>query len=567
MSGPSELTPDVVESSGTPLGSSLFSDHTELSTEQVEIGIFQRDGPTIFALLTVAVSTRICSIQCKTHQQGLLIAQEEVISVYGDQQGNPIGEGIDLPAGDYCLGLSFNSKEEADSVLSIGFEAQSYPVSNFYLSQIMFGMYRSMGFEPSHVLKYPNRSIAVATPFYRKTRADIEKARDQIKGELKLIHEQPPAWIHQPPSWSQQQPSWFQQSPQWMNQTPQWFQQQPSWVNQTPQWMQQPPAWFDKVTETLSELSRSVQTLQTSFDELKSSLLSSSPGDKIAELSALVTQNSNASSEKVMEKMDLLCQKLETPVKMDVPEKEEIPVKEEIPREEDKKEVTNPLAELQVKLDEIKLTLDKLTQDERPSNLQSSVDKSSSTLEHVNGIVERVTELVERSNGMLDRLVQTQNTPLNLEELHSNIKKSLQDLLSTHLQTSLQPPQSSPNKESLDNLATKLQKSLEDLNQVVLQRLTQMQSEFSRLVEQRGETKGHQNMETLISLKTQLEKFAEDQRKVVSVDDLERLILERKTFYEQLQRAEDYIDSVQDRRSPPDRRTSRATGGRRPNGH
>lgn len=158
--------------------------------EIINISILQREGKTVFVLLTFPTQATIKSITGITNDSSNSLIEYQVASPYGLTSGAPFNSQTKFLPGDYCIGLVFSAIEEANKIVSIKFNISLEPISNLMLSQIVFGLYRSLGFEPSHVLKYPVQSVNSGAPFYRKTRGEIGKAVDTITQLSNKIIEQ-----------------------------------------------------------------------------------------------------------------------------------------------------------------------------------------------------------------------------------------------------------------------------------------------------------------------------------------------------------------------------------------
>jgi chromosome segregation ATPase len=158
----------------------LQNDTALVHTEMIDVPIIQKDNQTIFVLLTFPTQTIIKSINGITSDGSNTQIEHQVASPYGVTVGSKFNNQTKFPPGDYCLGLVFRSNEEAAKVISIRISIILEPVSNLMLSQMIFGLYRSLGFEPSHVLKYPTQSHNAGTPFYRKTRVEVGKVMETI---------------------------------------------------------------------------------------------------------------------------------------------------------------------------------------------------------------------------------------------------------------------------------------------------------------------------------------------------------------------------------------------------
>lgn len=155
--------------------------------EVVDLPIFQSKDSSVFVLLTLPSSTLITAVAGITKTGRNLLPHYKVASPQGDANGFNFDERTRFIPGDYCLGISFRSSEEAQSVSTVRIGMQAEPISNFMLSQMIFGLYRALGLEPSHVMKYPAKSMNPNQPFYRKIRSEISKSNERLAALEQLI--------------------------------------------------------------------------------------------------------------------------------------------------------------------------------------------------------------------------------------------------------------------------------------------------------------------------------------------------------------------------------------------
>lgn len=159
--------------------------------ETVNIPIFQTYDRNVFALITFPTVSYITSINGHTQDNSDSLIEYRVVSPYGMTEGSPFNERTRLLPGDYCLGLGFRTKEEAEKVFSITLQIITEPISNLMLGQILFNLYRTLGFEPSHALKLPVKATTPGTPFYRKTRNEINKVSEQCEALARALNNPP----------------------------------------------------------------------------------------------------------------------------------------------------------------------------------------------------------------------------------------------------------------------------------------------------------------------------------------------------------------------------------------
>jgi len=149
------------------------------TTETVELYASQRRKENIYFVVTFPTATTIRSITPRFKESPVKITQQ-LVSIYGSTEGFVISDDMSLPAGDYCIILVCSDKKDTKEILGIGLQITYGNISPFILSQVLFSLSRSLGFEPSHIMNYPSRTLNPPTPFYRKLRSEINKTQNAI---------------------------------------------------------------------------------------------------------------------------------------------------------------------------------------------------------------------------------------------------------------------------------------------------------------------------------------------------------------------------------------------------
>ena len=159
----------TLDSSRTPFKRSSCSQNEEI----IDVPILQKQDNNVFISITFPTSSVIKNVKCVTNDTSESVIQYQVASPYGITSGSPFNEQTKFLSGDYCIGIALKTIDEANKILSVKLHLILEPISNLMVSQMIFGLYRSLGFEPSHILKFPVKSVSASAPFYRKTRGEI----------------------------------------------------------------------------------------------------------------------------------------------------------------------------------------------------------------------------------------------------------------------------------------------------------------------------------------------------------------------------------------------------------
>ena len=158
--------------------------------ETLYLPVYQRQDRTIYVLITFPTITTINDIKGQTLDGSDTLIEYKMVSLYGSTTGTAFNEQYKFVPGDYYLGLWFRNADEANRIVSIQIGVQMDSISNLMIVQILSGLYRSLGYEPSHVLKYPSRSAITGSPIHHKIRADLSKASTDLSTKIATLGEQ-----------------------------------------------------------------------------------------------------------------------------------------------------------------------------------------------------------------------------------------------------------------------------------------------------------------------------------------------------------------------------------------
>jgi predicted RNase H-like HicB family nuclease len=147
--------------------------------ENIRLNVVQKNDNTVFTVVTFPTITTILQVlgECRSN---LVNSKYMYVTANGESSGFEIKEATRLPPGYYCLGFVFKSKDEADAVVSLKLSLHIEHITNLTIFQSLFELYKSLGFEPSHLMGYPIKSPTSLTPFYRKTRSEINKVDEHL---------------------------------------------------------------------------------------------------------------------------------------------------------------------------------------------------------------------------------------------------------------------------------------------------------------------------------------------------------------------------------------------------
>uniref|UniRef100_A0A6C0IWG9 Uncharacterized protein n=1 Tax=viral metagenome TaxID=1070528 RepID=A0A6C0IWG9_9ZZZZ len=177
----SDISPNSQSSPGSPdLGPTHIEIGRPVCSDLMDVPVYQLNDKTVFVLITFPTTSLVTAVVGLTANRQSLSPQYKVASPYGDQNGFNFDQTTRFVPGDYCFALVFKSAEEAQSISLVRVLLQAEPISNLMVSQMIFGLYRALGFEPSHVMKYPTRSVSSGSPFYRKIRNETAKLSERL---------------------------------------------------------------------------------------------------------------------------------------------------------------------------------------------------------------------------------------------------------------------------------------------------------------------------------------------------------------------------------------------------
>lgn len=173
---------DSISATNSPIATPSFNNisRNQLSSETIRLPIIQKRDQLVSSTLTIPSITIITSAIGESSNGSYVPIQHRIFSVYGGTNGFPFDETTSFHPGDYTLGFIFESKEIADTIIGIRITMTMEHVSNMMLTQMIFGLYRSLGYEPSRSMKYPMVSTVEDVPFHQKTRLEMKKMTERV---------------------------------------------------------------------------------------------------------------------------------------------------------------------------------------------------------------------------------------------------------------------------------------------------------------------------------------------------------------------------------------------------
>ena len=170
----SDLTPAVEDISN--ILTDQLSDTSSKIREIIHTGIYKREDNTVYILMTFPTTTNIINVIPESLIENLTITSK-FATVFGTDKWF-LFEGLTFPPGDYWMKITCPSKTDSKAIIGIKLDILHEPITNFMLSQMIFGFYRSLGLEPSHILKYPYRTVDPPKSFVEKMSSEKSKQVD-----------------------------------------------------------------------------------------------------------------------------------------------------------------------------------------------------------------------------------------------------------------------------------------------------------------------------------------------------------------------------------------------------
>lgn len=170
---------DSLSAANTPIAAATPSG-IHLAHEQLRLPIIQKRDQLVSTTLTLPSMSMIVAVMGESSQGAFVPVQHSIYSTYGGTNGFPFNDKTTFHSGDYTLGFIFETKEVADSIVGIRATLAIEPVSNLMVSQMIFGLYRNLGYEPSRTMRYPVVSTVEDSSFHSKIRTEVKKLSDRL---------------------------------------------------------------------------------------------------------------------------------------------------------------------------------------------------------------------------------------------------------------------------------------------------------------------------------------------------------------------------------------------------
>ena len=145
------------------------------------LGIVHRNEKAVYVSFSSPVSFWIVSL--RTEPNLSIISQG--ISCYGTNEYKAINPQTRYPPGDYSIGVGSDSN--MTTTTGVFLQISSSGISNFEIYQLLSGVCRLLGTEPSHLLAQPARSGATNASISRKIKSSLEEIRKELWEKLEQI--------------------------------------------------------------------------------------------------------------------------------------------------------------------------------------------------------------------------------------------------------------------------------------------------------------------------------------------------------------------------------------------
>ena len=145
-------------------------------TSCIRLPIVQKQSNTYFSTITIPTLSFIEKVEGEKEDGEKVSAVQTVYTTLGMSDSNSFDNTTKFLPGDYGMGFVF----EDESIISIIATVKSEPISILALTQMIFGLYRIIGFEPSQVLFYNVKSTHDSTGAFRKIRDQLASMRQEL---------------------------------------------------------------------------------------------------------------------------------------------------------------------------------------------------------------------------------------------------------------------------------------------------------------------------------------------------------------------------------------------------
>jgi hypothetical protein len=152
------------------------------TVETIWLGVTQRAEGSVYFTFSSPVSFFIFGMAVDSPAP--VGIQSRGIALYGSKEYKPVDPSVRWSSGDYSIGIGASS---AETISGVTLQVRTEPISNLVLYQLLAGVTRLVGGEPSHLLSQVSRSTVSNSPIHRKVRTNLEEVTKLVAGKLDQI--------------------------------------------------------------------------------------------------------------------------------------------------------------------------------------------------------------------------------------------------------------------------------------------------------------------------------------------------------------------------------------------
>lgn len=150
-------------------------------------------GDQVICIATYPTATKVTKVSCVTKHETVECANP-TYAIYRREEVKPLLD-VTLAPGDYYIACT---SDNAQDVTAIDVEFVAEPLTTFGMSQLLFGLYRSLGLYPGNELRLPAAAPQPALPHFLRTvhteygqvLAAKEKEHAETLDALKMSHDE-----------------------------------------------------------------------------------------------------------------------------------------------------------------------------------------------------------------------------------------------------------------------------------------------------------------------------------------------------------------------------------------
>lgn len=148
--------------------------------ETINLGVKSRDSEFTYFNLILPSYTQIYEIVGILDDYTEKVVKDPIFTITGCDEIVRLNDDMGIYPGDYTIKIASNKENIVGLRLKIIYEQ----ISNFMISQIIFNLYQSLGFEPSQIMKFNYQTKNRSVPFYRKLINESNRNKEQYMNKI-----------------------------------------------------------------------------------------------------------------------------------------------------------------------------------------------------------------------------------------------------------------------------------------------------------------------------------------------------------------------------------------------